>query len=231
MDDGFDFSPLSDAEREAAAHELEPDGSPDEAKPICAPADAESPQAAAVRLFGRAPNGLWRYADAAGALAFCVCRWNKPDADKEIRPLSWFDGEGWRFAHWPDPRPLYNLEKLAAQPDAPVVVTEGEKAADAAARIFPRSIVTTSSGGPTPSPRRIGSRSPAGPRSSGPTTMNPAKPTPATSPRSSPSWIAKSLLSTLRRWQHKSTRRTFSASMRRTPWTKCRMSRRCASSR
>jgi putative DNA primase/helicase len=147
MADGLDFSPLSDAEREAAAHQLERDGAPDEAKPICAPADAESPEVAAARLFGRTPDAHWRYADAAGALAFCVCRWNKPDGEKEIRPLSWFDGEGWRFAHWPDARPLYNLEKLAAQPDAPIVICEGEKAADAAVRIFPRSIATTSSGG------------------------------------------------------------------------------------
>ena len=29
------------------------------------------------------------------------------------------------------------LERLAADPDAPVVVTEGERAADAAARFFP----------------------------------------------------------------------------------------------
>ena len=65
MTDGLDFSPLSDAEREAAAHELERDGAPDEAKPTCAPADAESPEAAAARLFGRAPDALWRYADAA----------------------------------------------------------------------------------------------------------------------------------------------------------------------
>ena len=71
----------------------------------------------------------------------------RPDGEKEIRPLSWFDGEGWRFAHWPDARPLYNLDRIAAHPDAPIVVCEGEKAADAAARIFPKSIATTSSGG------------------------------------------------------------------------------------
>ncbi len=69
-------------EREAAAHELQRDGAPDETKPICAPADAESPEAAAARLFGRAPDALWRCTDAAGALAFCVCRWNKPDGEK-----------------------------------------------------------------------------------------------------------------------------------------------------
>ncbi len=98
-------------------------------------------------MFGRAPNALWRYPDAAGALAFCVCRWTGPDGGKEIRPLSWFAGEGWRFKHWSDARPLYNADRIAASLDAPVVVCEGEKAADAAARIFEGAIATTSSGG------------------------------------------------------------------------------------
>jgi putative DNA primase/helicase len=147
MADGFDFSPLTDGEREAATHELGREGEPDTAKPTLPPADAEAPEAAAARLFGRSPDLLWRYSDAAGALAFCVCRWNKTDGEKEIRPLSWFDGEGWRLAHWPEARPLYNADRIAANRDAAIVVTEGEKAADAVALIFPKSITTTSSGG------------------------------------------------------------------------------------
>ena len=147
MDDGLDFSPLADAEREAAAQQAAPNGEPDAAKPTLPPGDAEPPEAAVARLFGRKPDRLWRYVDATGALVSCVCRWNKPDGEKEIRPLSWFDREGWRFAHWPDARPLYNADQIAANRDAPVIVTEGEKAADAAARIFPRSVATTSSSG------------------------------------------------------------------------------------
>jgi uncharacterized protein (DUF927 family) len=147
MTDGLDFSPLSDREWEAAAQEPACEGEPDAAKPTAPPANAESPDDAAARLFGRAPNGIWRYVDAYGMLAFCVCRWNKPDRDKVILPLSWFEGQGWRFAHWPDARPLYNANCIAGNPDAPVIVTEGEKAADAAALIFPKSVATTSSGG------------------------------------------------------------------------------------
>jgi hypothetical protein len=48
---------------------------------------------------------------------------------------------------WPQPWPLYRLNELAAEPETPVVVAEGEKAADAAARIFPNSIATTSPSG------------------------------------------------------------------------------------
>jgi putative DNA primase/helicase len=147
MDDVSDFSPLSDVERNAAIQELARDGELDAAKPTYPPPDAEPPEAAAARLFGRAPDTLWRYHDTMGALVFCVCRWNFGEGRKEIRPLSWFDGEGWRFGHWQPTRPLYNLDRIAAEPNAPIVVCEGEKAADAAARIFPKSIATTSSSG------------------------------------------------------------------------------------
>jgi uncharacterized protein (DUF927 family) len=147
MDDALNFSPLSDNERVAAVQELVRDGEPDAPKPTLPPADAEPPEGEAARLFGRPPDTVWRYRTADGALAFCVCRWNAGDREKEIRPLSWIEGGGWRFAHWADARPLYNLEQIAAQPDAPIVVCEGEKPADAAARIFPKSIATTSSGG------------------------------------------------------------------------------------
>ncbi len=37
----------------------------------------------------------------------------------------------------PAPRPLFGLDRLAARPDAPVLVVEGEKAADAATELFP----------------------------------------------------------------------------------------------
>src|SRR5262249_42205808 len=133
MDDALDpFSPLSDGERESAALELAPDAAPGALKPALPPAGAESPQIAAARLFGRPPDELWRYRKAGGALAFCVCRWNKQGGEKDIRPLSWFAGEGWRFGHWPKSRPLYNLDRIVAQPSAPIVVCEGEKAADGA---------------------------------------------------------------------------------------------------
>ena len=45
------------------------------------------------------------------------------------------------------PRLLYGLERLAARPDAPVLVTEGEKAVDAAGLLIPDSICITSQGG------------------------------------------------------------------------------------
>ena len=108
----------------------------------------------------------WIYRDAQGRLNGYVCRWNRPPDEeikagsvwaenpaktKEIRPLVFGrTGPGkkaWRFSTWPDPRPLYGLDRLAARPEAPVIITEGEKAADAAEALFPDCVAVTSPGG------------------------------------------------------------------------------------
>jgi putative DNA primase/helicase len=56
-------------------------------------------------------------------------------------------GREWRWLGFPKPRPLYGLDRLAARPKAPVVVTEGEKAADAAALLLLDHVAVTSPGG------------------------------------------------------------------------------------
>ena len=53
----------------------------------------------------------------------------------------------WRWSSWATPRPLYGLDHLADKPNAQVLVTEGEKAADAAARLLPELAVVTSPNG------------------------------------------------------------------------------------
>ena len=58
-----------------------------------------------------------------------------------------FEGDGWRSDGMAGPSPDLQPARSGEQPKAPVVICEGEKAADAAAAIFPQSIVTTSSGG------------------------------------------------------------------------------------
>jgi uncharacterized protein (DUF927 family) len=141
------FAPLSDAEIAAGTNSGTNPQRAREARLICPPADAELGRDAAARLYSRAPDHLWRYATADDETAFYAARWNDAGGKKEIRPVSWREGEGWAFAAWPDHRPLYRLPDLAENPKSPVVIVEGEKAADAAAAIFPQSIVTTSSGG------------------------------------------------------------------------------------
>ena len=81
----------------------------------------------------RGAESVWRYSS-----TFYVCRF----PGKKIRPLSW-DGLQWRWKAPAAPRPLLNLDQLTSRPDAKVLIVEGEKAADAAARLFPSLVVTT----------------------------------------------------------------------------------------
>lgn len=109
------------------------------------PAPHPLPEAVRHRRHGT-PAATWHYRDAAGALLFAVCRFDPPGARKEILPLS-CGAEGWRWKAPPEPRPLYGLDRLAARPAAPVLVVEGEKAADAAVGIFPDFVAVTWPGG------------------------------------------------------------------------------------
>ena len=77
---------------------------------------------------------FWRYSD-----TFVVCRFPDPIHGKKIRPL-WWDGTAWRWKAPPSPRPLYWARRRAA---ATVLITEGEKAADAAATLFPDHAIAT----------------------------------------------------------------------------------------
>lgn len=98
-----------------------------------------------------APVMRWQYRDADGRLLGLVDRYPLPGGVKEIRSLLYAEhkkfGRQWRWLGFPKPRPLYGLDRLAARPGAPVVVTEGEKAADAAAELLPDHVTVTSPGG------------------------------------------------------------------------------------
>lgn len=92
------------------------------------------------------PHQKWEYRDASGRVVMLVCRWNQPGGRKDIRPLV-RTADGWKWQHHPTPRPLYNLDQLTNEPERPVYVVEGEKAAAAAQKLFPRVVVTTWPGG------------------------------------------------------------------------------------
>jgi putative DNA primase/helicase len=98
-----------------------------------------------------APAIRWEYRDAAGHLLGLVCRFNMPGGGKEIRSHVFAEhkrfGAQWRWLGFPRPRPIYGLDRLAARPDAPVIVCEGEKAADAAGALLPDHVAITSPGG------------------------------------------------------------------------------------
>lgn len=77
-----------------------------------------------------------------------ICRVRRYDtpSGKEYRPLIFKDGK-WTWSYPSEPRPLYGLDHLADVNKSIVLVVEGEKAADAAARMFPAFAVVTSPAG------------------------------------------------------------------------------------
>lgn len=89
------------------------------------------------------PSGSWTYTDGTGAPVAKTYRFDFPDGRKEYRPFNLQTGE-WRA---PQVRPLYRLHEILARPDAPVVVVEGEKTADALQSVLPDYVVTTSMNG------------------------------------------------------------------------------------
>jgi hypothetical protein len=98
---------------------------------ICpVPEDVEVPS---LSLPGRGPPDMrFAYKDLNGSVLGFVLRWgNGPE--KEIRPSTfWRNGIGkgsWKLQTWPGKRPLFGLDRLAARPDAIVLLAEGEKAA------------------------------------------------------------------------------------------------------
>ncbi|MFJ4154977.1 DUF927 domain-containing protein [Pseudomonas sp. Rh2] len=98
------------------------------------------------------PSKVWIYRDANGQPLLVLYRFDLgPDesgtARKVFAPLTWCKHSAngslaWRWQGLPEPRPLLRLDDLAKRPSAPVVVCEGEKAADAAAELLPEYVAT-----------------------------------------------------------------------------------------
>ena len=98
------------------------------------PADAPPPPERHAKL--GIPSGVWIYRDPDGDVLGQIARFDRPDGKTYLPLTLWRGAAGgfrWRWKAWPCPRPLYGLDRLAARPDSPVLVCEGEKAADAAA--------------------------------------------------------------------------------------------------
>ena len=129
------------------------------------PAPCEPPGADQIRhlRYGTASEH-WVYRDEAGEALFSTCRFDLPAAEdgkprKEVLPYSYgrrrwstkagklCDRTGWHFKRPGLPMPLYGLDRLAVRPEATVLVVEGEKTADRAARMFPNFVAITSQGG------------------------------------------------------------------------------------
>ncbi len=73
-------------------------------------------------------SARWIYRDAQGEPIGLVMRWDREDGSKAIRP-AWRFGERWRLTY-PETRPLFGLDRMAAAPGGTVYVVEGEKCAE-----------------------------------------------------------------------------------------------------
>ena len=78
---------------------------------------------------------------------------NPSTGEREKRMVPWSfcmfpDGsKRWTQQGIPEPRPLYGLPQLLQNPEAPLLVCEGEKTAEAAQKLFPHWVCITSMGG------------------------------------------------------------------------------------
>ena len=118
---------------------------------VPAPADAPAPpKAHSVRGL---PEKVWPYRDAEGRALGFVYRFIRSGGGKEVLPMVWARNEDtgaeeWHWMQWPEPnRPLYGLDRLAAKPEATVLIVEGEKCADAAHDELPELAVVSWPGG------------------------------------------------------------------------------------
>lgn len=97
------------------------------------------------------PSKVWIYRDTESQPLLVLYRFDLgPDdsgtARKVFAPLTWCkraDGSlSWRWQGLPEPRPLLRLDELASRQAVPVVLCEGEKAADAAVELLPGHVAT-----------------------------------------------------------------------------------------
>ena len=111
------------------------------------PADASKPSEHQLQC-----DTLHEYRDADDRLLCYVRRFEaKGDRRKLYLPITYgvLNGKrGWHDRAPATPRPLYGLNRLShAAPDATAILVEGEKAADAAQRLFPHHVALTWMGG------------------------------------------------------------------------------------
>lgn len=98
-----------------------------------------------------APSRVWIYRDASSQPLMALYRFDlglddSGTARKVFAPLTWCKDAGgssqWRWQGLNAPRPLLRLDELAKRSADPVVLCEGEKAADAAGKLLPGYVST-----------------------------------------------------------------------------------------
>jgi len=147
------FAPLSQTER-AEAETIRLAVPPDDWTPqVPAPEGMTPPLNPRFGQMGQA-NRSWVYRTEAGEIAFAVFRFDyenaKGEPAKDTIPMTYGTKNGrlgWNWKAPPAPSVLYRAPELIEDTTKPVLVVEGEKTADAAAKLFPERAVVTWQGG------------------------------------------------------------------------------------
>jgi uncharacterized protein (DUF927 family) len=142
--DPFKHLAESNGAPKPAADAPPPDGE------LVAPIPAGAPPRLETHKAHGRPSTWWTYRDPLGEPLGYVARFDQADGSKVVLPLTLWREAGrlrWRWKAVPEPRPLYGLQRLAAQPSATVLVVEGEKTADAASERLAAVVAVTWPGG------------------------------------------------------------------------------------
>jgi len=135
-----DFAPLDGAGVRPA-----PDPAAGDWTPIAPVPDNAPPPPEAHPKRGKL-SAHWTYLDAEDRTLMIVYRFDGPDGGKDILPATFCQKNAdreWRWKGLPPLRPLYGLDRLALRPSATVLICEGEKATDAAGKLFPNYVAIT----------------------------------------------------------------------------------------
>lgn len=78
------------------------------------------------------PTATYCYRNSQGDPIYYICRYDS-QSGKQFYPWSYFNDDTWKMKAQDEPRPLYLLDEIESKPlNFPILVVEGEKAAEAA---------------------------------------------------------------------------------------------------
>ena len=97
------------------------------------------------------PSVSYEYTDTSGKVIGYAVQYNEVDNKKVLPCTLWKEDRTgqvyWQYSSLPSLSPLYNLDQIAAKPDAPALVVQNEEFVHVAMALFPFHVVTTVMGG------------------------------------------------------------------------------------
>jgi putative DNA primase/helicase len=121
-------------------------------KPVWVPVKPKSLPTEIIHSKLGAPSQIWSYKNENSEIISYICRFDVAEGKKEILPYTYASNgsaEGWRWMGLNTPRPLYNSDLIKLNPNATILIVEGEKTADACQKNLnpQKTVVTTWIGG------------------------------------------------------------------------------------